>query len=573
MQGQLLPRDSLPAARISGSHQRRAPVSATPLLLLLLLWLLPADDTWPERVGESSPQEAHPLTLGVYTHIRSTEMLPKMAPLQAYLREALERRGIALDIQLKIFPSYARAIDALVRGEVDFARYGPVSYVLAKERNPNIRLLAMESNQGRKTFNGVISVPLDSPIRSVEDLRGKRIAFGNRRSTTGRYLAQAALLEAGIDARNLGGYTYLGRHDKVAFAVAAGNYDAGATNENTFYKYAGTKGLRKILEFPCVTKPWVAREGLDPAVFDALQQALLELKDPEVLKTVNRDGLLPSDDADYNAIRKAMTLAGGFDPTSLAFGIYASVKPSQTFNMVRPLIRQLERDLAGNGSLSVLNIRVFPDYEQAIDTVSRGDVDFARLGPASCALTKEINPGIRILAREHSVGGPPAGVFVVPDDSALESLSGLAGKRLAFANRHSTEGRYLAQAALVEHGIHAEDLAGYRFLGRHDRVAHAVARGIYDAGALRESALKTYKGPKPLRVIHRFESAEKLWIARAGMPRPVFDELRQWLLGSVAGPALAPLGIDGFTPAKIDDPVCSRLSDQIHRSRSFEAHK
>jgi len=308
MQGQLQPKDCRPAAHTS--HIPRLLFYATGWLLLCLpLWLLTALGAHAGQPSDTPSKSASRLTLGVYAHIRSTEMLPKMAPLQAYLGKALAREGIPVEIDLRIFPSYTRAIDALVQGEVDFARYGPVSYVIAKERNPNIRLLAMESNNGKKTFNGVISVPLDSPIQSVQDLRGKRIAFGDRRSTTGRYLSQAALLEAGIDARDLAGYTYLGRHDKVAFAVAAGNYDAGATNENTFHKYASSKGLRKILEFPCVTKPWVAREGLAPEIFSALRRALLELKDPEVLKTVNRDGLLPADGADYDPIRKAMALA------------------------------------------------------------------------------------------------------------------------------------------------------------------------------------------------------------------------------------------------------------------------
>ena len=146
---------------------------------------------------------AQPLSFGVYTHIRSTEMLHKMAPLQAYLQKALAGRGVRAAVSLRIFPSYTSAIDALAQGQVDFVRYGPVSYVLAKERNPNIRLLAMESNGGSKSFNGVISVPRDSPIQTAAELRGKRIAFGDRRSTTGRYLAQAALLAA------LDGRTYL----------------------------------------------------------------------------------------------------------------------------------------------------------------------------------------------------------------------------------------------------------------------------------------------------------------------------------------------------------------------------
>ena len=515
------------------------------------------------RLHAADPAPQQPLSFGVYTHIRSTEMHRKMAPLQTYLQRALAERGVRTEVDLRIFPSYTSAIDALAQGQVDFVRYGPVSYVLAKERNPDLRLLAMESNGGSKSFNGVISVPADSPIQSVAELRGKRIA-------SGRYLAQAALLAAGISAQDLAGYSYLGRHDKVAFAVAAGNYDAGATNENTFNKYAAEKGLRKLLEFPCVTKPWVAREGLPDMIFEALRDALLTLKDPAVLEHIVRDGLLPAQDSDYDEIRRAMAQAGHFDPASLSFGVYAAIKPSDSFNQVRPAVAMLERELTTAGSLSSLRIRVLRDYRELIDALGRGDIDFARLGPASYVLARERYPEIRLLARERSAGPAPAGVFVVPADSDLESIQQLAGRRLAFGDIYSTEGRYLAQAELLTTGIRAADLAGFSYLGRHDRVAHAVARGNYDAGALRESVFQSYDGDRPLRVIGRFESAHKLWVARAGLDPQKVADLRQGLQDIPPGPALAPLSIDGFESAASDDAGCARLRRQMQVARKFD---
>ena len=352
--------------------------------------------------------------------------------------------------------------------------------------------------------------------------------------------------------------------------MAAGNYDAGATNENTFNKYAERKGLRKLLEFPCVTKPWVAREGLPDGIFEALRAALLTLKDPAVLEQIARDGLLPAEDRDYDEIRLAMAQAGRFDPLSLSFGIYAAIKPSDAFNQVRPAIEMLERELTAAGSLSSLRIRVLRDYRQAIDALGRGEIDFARLGPASYVLARERYPEILLLARERSAGSAPAGVFVVPADSELDSIQQLAGRRLAFGGRDSTEGRYLAQAELLKAGIGAADLAGFSYLGRHDRVAHAVARGNYDAGALSESVLDEYAGTRPLRVIGRFESAPKLWVARPGMDPQQVADLRQGLLDIPPGPALATLGVDGFEPAEADDADCSRLRRQMQLACQFD---
>ena len=53
-------------------------------------------------------------------------------------------------IHTRISPSYEKAIGKLANGEVDFARFGPASYVLAKEQRPGITLIAMESKKGKK---------------------------------------------------------------------------------------------------------------------------------------------------------------------------------------------------------------------------------------------------------------------------------------------------------------------------------------------------------------------------------------------------------------------------------------
>jgi len=548
------------------------------LTLLGLVFLAGQAAGYTESARPSDEAVSHPLppiTFGVYTHIRPTEMLRKIEPLRVYLQNALASRGLGVEIRLRIYPSYTGAIDGLVKGEVDFVRYGPVSYVIARERNSDIRLLAVESNEGRKTFNGVIAVAEHSPIQSIDDLLGKHIAFGDRRSTTGRYLAQAALMDAGIDASKLAGHTYLGRHDKVAFAVAAGNYDAGAFNENTFNQYAASKGLRKILEFPCVTKPWAARAGLDPLIFESLRAALLDLKDSEVLAPINRDGLMPGDDADFDPIRRAIARAGQFDPKSLTFGIYASVRPSDAYNEVEPIIRELERSMVASGSLSGIRIRMFQDYEAAIGALADGDVDFARLGVASFLSAREINPSLKKLVNERSASTPPKGIIVVPADSGLSSINELAGARFAFGDRYSTEGRYLPQAMLVHAGIRADDLAGYSYLGRHDRVASSVEKGIYDAGALLESVYRQHvfrhhEDERRLRVIARFDTSEKLWVGRSDMEDEIFAQLRQGLLDISPGPALAPLGIERFVPSDENRGTDDLLSEQIKRSLEFE---
>jgi len=181
-----------------------------------------------------------------------------------------------------------------------------------KERNRDIRLLAMEHKKNQKRFYGIFIVPESSSITSLEEIKGKSVAFGDKNSTIGRYLSQADLVKAGVHAKDLASYAYLGRHDKVALAVAAGNYDAGVVKENTYKKYAASKGLKKIARFPNVTKPWVVRAGFDEKLFGMVQQSLWELQDKDVLKNLNQDGFLPAEDDDYEFVRQGMQRSKDF---------------------------------------------------------------------------------------------------------------------------------------------------------------------------------------------------------------------------------------------------------------------
>lgn len=257
---------------------------------------------------------ADPLVLrfATYASERPSEEFKKMEPFRRYLEQALTERGIPVVIKMRIFPAYEDAVDAVVNGETDFARLGPVNYVIAKKQNPRIQMLAMESRNGEKSFNGVILVARDSPIQSLSDLRGKRFAFGEANSTSGRYLAQEALMQAGITGRDLAEYSFVGRHDKVALAVAAGDYDAGASNDTTLEKYAQAKGLRKLSGFASPTHAWVARTGLNKRLVRELKSAMFAMKGKD-LEYIGRDGFLPARDSEFDDLRRSMRQVKAFD--------------------------------------------------------------------------------------------------------------------------------------------------------------------------------------------------------------------------------------------------------------------
>lgn len=259
------------------------------------------------RAQEDAAKEVR-IDFGVYASDKPTTIVKQFRPLlDAVEKSMAQRMGRTVRIHMTVAPSYEKGLEDIVSGRVHFSRLGPASYVLAKKEFPALKLLAMETNQGEKSFNGVIAVGAQSSVKSVRDLQGKTFAFGDDQSTIGRFLSQLLLLESGVKASTLASYKYLDRHDAVGAAVADGRYDAGALKEGTFkQQVAAGMGLRALVTFPNVTKPWVVHPSMPEAVARVLQQTLLELKDEQAFKQLasdGADGFALAKDEDYDRIR------------------------------------------------------------------------------------------------------------------------------------------------------------------------------------------------------------------------------------------------------------------------------
>lgn len=255
------------------------------------------------------------IKFGIYTSDKPSDMYKKFKSVINYLEKDLKTKGIEAKISLKIYPTYDAAIEGLAKGEYDFARFGPASYILAKKMNENIKLLVMEINKGKKVFNGVFITHNNSGIKKLTDLEGKTFAFGSDKSTIGRYLSQSDLLKHGIGSSELKSFKYLGRHDKVALAVLNKDFDAGVVKEKTYKKYKNkyeNKSLLIIKTFENVTKPWVVKENMPENIYLALKSSMLELEDKKVLKVFKGDGFVETSDKEYNFVREGMNLSKRF---------------------------------------------------------------------------------------------------------------------------------------------------------------------------------------------------------------------------------------------------------------------
>lgn len=135
------------------------------------------------------------------------------------IEAALKPRGIEVKwIEFQFGPPILEAINT---GNVDFGYTGDAPPIFAQAARANLLYVAAVPSDGR---NQAIIVPEDSPIRTLADLKGKKIGFG--KGSSAHNTTVAALEKAGLAYTDITPVA-LGPAD-AAVAFAGGNIDAWA---------------------------------------------------------------------------------------------------------------------------------------------------------------------------------------------------------------------------------------------------------------------------------------------------------------------------------------------------------
>lgn len=237
------------------------------------------------------------------------ESAPTVIRLNEPLRAYLEKR-LGIPIEIVVGANYAATGAALRFGRLDMAYLGPVTYIL-QGRKVKLEPIARPSHAGvGPTFKAVIIVPADSPAKTLVDLRGKEIAFGDPASTSGTWVPQYMLWDVGFaPGRDYVPHS-LGAHDAVALAVQNGRVAGGGLSQPIYQRLLKEGKLdaakvRVLQESPPIPEyMWTLRNGLDPAFREELRQALLEVNDPEALKVFRAEAFVPAKDSDVDPVRR-----------------------------------------------------------------------------------------------------------------------------------------------------------------------------------------------------------------------------------------------------------------------------
>lgn len=257
--------------------------------------------------GSAYAADADPDTLKIalLPDENASELIKRNQPLKDYMEEKLDKK-----IELIVTTDYSSMIEAMRFGRIDLAYFGPLSYVMAKSKS-EIEPFAAMIIDGVPTYRSIIIANVDSGIESYADIKGKKMAYGDRASTSSHLIPKTVLLEqGGIKAETDYEQHFVGTHDAVAMNVANGNADAGGLSE-VIFSYVTERGLIdknkvKVIghskDYP--QYPWAMRSNLNADLKVKIKDAFVSLKDPEVLESFKAEGFAPITDADYDVVRE-----------------------------------------------------------------------------------------------------------------------------------------------------------------------------------------------------------------------------------------------------------------------------
>jgi len=168
--------------------------------------------------------------VGVTSAENEADRMARWEPFREYLEKAL-------GVKVEIFTagSYDGVVQALAAGQIEWAGLGSSAYAAAWTASEGKvkPILAAQEKNGSTGYYSVIAVRCDSGYKSVEDLKGKVVAFADPDSTSGYAVPYYNLVQQGIEpSTHFSATPFSGSHEAGVQGVVNKQFDAAATYIN-----------------------------------------------------------------------------------------------------------------------------------------------------------------------------------------------------------------------------------------------------------------------------------------------------------------------------------------------------
>lgn len=244
----------------------------------------------------SAVQAKDQLTIAIQPTSTPQKLQQQAKELEKFLED-----NTGLEIEIFFSPSYAGVIEALRFGHADAAFMGSKPATMAYEKAEAKVVLAEvrdvihgDQNVEAPFYYSYWVVPKDSPIQSLEELKGKKAAFSSQLSSSGFVAPMSKLVELGFLTKEEGGSVdpntyfsevfFAGGYAQAWEALKKGQVDvtviAGDIPEKLYREVMdNTRILEK--QGPIPSHAVVTNKDLDEVSAEKLVSALLGLNDEQ----------------------------------------------------------------------------------------------------------------------------------------------------------------------------------------------------------------------------------------------------------------------------------------------------
>ncbi|GAA6616469.1 phosphate/phosphite/phosphonate ABC transporter substrate-binding protein [Scytonema sp. NUACC26] len=240
------------------------------------------------------------------------------------IQESFSNFKIALEqvletkIEFVAVKNYIAAATALQSDRVDLVLLGPSEYAIVRARTQAIPLTAIT----RPNYNSLILVSKHSTIKSIAQLKGKKIALGDLGAPGSHISPLKMLIDAGLNPKSDVEIVNLGETDRFR-ALKKGEVHASAFSNNTYNREVLDKKAESEFSILAQSPPlpndvFILNSKFEPAVVEQIRSRMLKNQDKLIQalivgrknKKYKQSRFTPVNDTDYNMIREVYRAIG-----------------------------------------------------------------------------------------------------------------------------------------------------------------------------------------------------------------------------------------------------------------------
>ena len=257
------------------------------------------------------PAGGAPLVYSIARYLPEHIVIAHHTPFARYLSEALGR-----EVKLTVVEDFLDLEKRVTDGRAALAAMSAYSYVRATSHQTGLQLMATAWTAGGSSYEGYILARASSPVRRLQDLRGRIFCYVKPSSTSGYLYPRALLRKQGIDPdADFKATVFGGDHLTTLRSLHSGACDGAAVYASIFFNAARhempPQGFRILASTDRIPfDAYCAGAHVPQTEVERIRRALLRLKPgSDLAQRVLGDqpgdlrGFVPAKDADYDTVR------------------------------------------------------------------------------------------------------------------------------------------------------------------------------------------------------------------------------------------------------------------------------